>query len=226
MRKGKGAVTRLELAGFPLFDGIDGCDIDDMLAQVEAHEELFEKGQLLFREGDVVCEVGLILSGSIHIMQNDFWGNVSLVSQLDVGDVFGTSSIIKGELELDVHGAAFVPTKVLYLNTERILHPTTQAHPGQVCLISNLTRALAHRNTLLASKIAHTSKRSTYGKVLSYLSEQARLNGSDLFTIPFNRQHLADYLEVDRAALSKVLARMKDEGVLDYDRSTFKLMKP
>lgn len=219
-------MVHLDFEGFLLFDGIDACDIDNLLAQVDAHRESFEKGQLLFREGDVVHEVGLILSGSIHIMQHDFWGNASLVSQLDAGDVFGTSSIVEGELELAVRGVALAPAEVLYVDTEKVLCPSGRVHPAHVRLISNLTRALAHRNTLLAGKIAHTSKRTTQGKVLSYLSEQARLQGSDLFTIPFNRQQMADYLEVDRAALSKVLSHMKDAGVLDYDRSTFKLLKP
>lgn len=140
--------------------------------------------------------------------------------------MFGASSACDPVPALDTHGLALVPTRALYLDTGRILNPPPGAPACHVRALANFARMLAGKYAVLNRKITHTAKRTTRGKVLSYLSEQAALAGSDLFAIPFNRQQLADYLEVDRAALSKVLARMRDEGVIDFDRSTFRLLKP
>lgn len=216
----------ITLADSLLFEGIDPECIEDLLVYLEAHEELFEQGSMLFSEGEVMSEIGLVLSGSAHVVQHDFWGNASIVSELAAGEVFGVSSASPGASDLGVHGLALAPTRVLYLSTERILSPNDHSCVGHERLVCNFARVLAHKCNLLNRKITHSSKRTTRGKVLSYLSEQAQQAGSAFFTIPFNRQQLADYLEVDRVALSKVLSQMKVEGVLDYDRSTFRLLKP
>ena len=191
----------MEPAEFSLFGGVDPGEVPKLLARFDAHEESFEKGELLFREGDVPHEVG-------------------------EGDLFGASSACDPVPALDTHGLALVPTRALYLDTGRILNPPPGAPACHVRALANFARMLAGKYAVLNRKITHTAKRTTRGKVLSYLSEQAALAGSDLFAIPFNRQQLADYLEVDRAALSKVLARMRDEGVIDFDRSTFRLLRP
>lgn len=216
----------VEPAEFSLFAGVDSGEVPKLLARFDAHEESFEKGELLFREGDVPHEVGLVLSGALHVMQDDFWGNASIVSEVGEGDLFGASSACDPVPALDTHGLALAPTRALYLDTGRILNPPPGAPACHVRALANFARMLAGKYAVLNRKIAHTAKRTTRGKVLSYLSEQAALAGSDLFAIPFNRQQLADYLEVDRAALSKVLARMRVEGVIDFDRSTFRLLKP
>ena len=216
----------MEPAEFPLFAGVDPGDVPDLLARFDAHEESFEKGELLFREGDVMHEAGLVLEGGLHVVQHDFWGNASIVSEVGEGELFGASSACDPPSALDTHGLALVPTRALYLSTDKMLNPPPGAPASHVRVVANLARMLAGKYAVLNRKIAHTSKRTTRGKVLSYLSEQASISGSAFFTVPFNRQQLADYLEVDRAALSKVLARMRAEGVLDYDRSTFRLLKP
>lgn len=211
---------------FPLFNGVEMPDVIQLLRRFDAHEEVFAKDELLFREGDVMREVGLVLSGSLHVLQHDFWGNASIVSELGEGDLFGASSACDPVPALSMHGLALTPTRALYLSTEKILDPSAAVPASQVRVMANFARVLAGKNAVLNQKITHTAKRTTRGKVLSYLSEQASLSGSAFFTIPFNRQQLADYLEVDRAALSKVLSRMREEGVLDFDRSTFKLLRP
>ncbi|MDR3995164.1 MAG: cyclic nucleotide-binding domain-containing protein, partial [Adlercreutzia sp.] len=113
----------MEPAEFSLFGGVDPGEVPKLLARFDAHEESFEKGELLFREGDVPHEVGLVLSGALHVMQDDFWGNASIVSEVGEGDLFGASSACDPVPALDTHGLALVPTRARYLGTGRILNP-------------------------------------------------------------------------------------------------------
>ena len=109
---------------------MDPGEVPELLARFDAHEESFEKGELLFREGDVPHEVGLALSGALHVMQDDFWGNASIVSEVGEGDLFGASSACDPVPALDTHGLALVPTRALYLDTGCLLY-TSGPHHGR-----------------------------------------------------------------------------------------------
>jgi CRP-like cAMP-binding protein len=88
-----------------------------------------------------------------------------------------------------------------------------------------MVRLLSYKNLELMKKINHITKRSTREKLLSYLSAEAKKQGSKSFLIPFDRQQLADYLCVERSAMSSELSKMRSEGLLEYQKSFFTLIQ-
>ena len=204
-----------------LFRGTAPEDLSSMLTCLGARERSYEKGETILCAGDLVSSMGLILSGSVLIENNDRWGNKSIINHLSAGQIFGeTYACIPGEpMMVDV--IADEPAQILFLNVGRLLRtcPSACAHHSR--LIRNLLMVTAQKNLNLSQRILHTSSKSIRGRLLSYLSFQADRQGSPDFTIPFNRQQLADYLSVDRSALSNELGKMQREGLLTVSKNHF-----
>lgn len=194
-----------------------------MLACLGAEERRFGKGEMIYRTGDVVTALGMVLTGRVLIESNDLWGNATVLDSVAPGRIFAeTYACALGEpLMVDVVAAE--PAEVLFLNVERVLKVCSNACDYHNRLIRNLLFISAQKNLNLSRKIFHTAPKSIRGRLLSYLSHQAVRNGSNCFTIPFNRQQLADYLNVDRSALSNELSKMQKEGLLKVDRNKFEL---
>ena len=167
--------------------------------------------------------MGVVLAGSVHILQEDFWGNRSLLGRAGPGDLFAEAFACAGVLRLPVSVEACEPTDVLLLDAGRLSAVCPAACPHHTQMIRNLLRLMAEKNVGLARKVEHMAQRTTRDKLLSYLSAEARRNGGSAFSIPFNRQQLADYLAVDRSAMCSELSRLRDEGLLDFHRSAFVL---
>lgn len=207
----------------PLWKGIAPQDLGQMLQCLTATERQYQKGEFLFYAGDKITAVGLVLSGCLHLVQEDFWGNRAILAEVTEGQLFGeTYACIPSEtLHISVYAAQ--DTKVLYLDVQRILQTCTSACHFHTQLIRNLLEISARKNLMLTQKISHMNQRTTREKLLSYLSEQAQKAGSACFTIPFSRQQLADYLCVERSAMSNTLCKLRDEGVLSFVRNRFEL---
>jgi len=185
----------------------------------------YAKNESIFRQGESISGIGMVLSGRVHIVEEDFWGNRSILSDIGEGQVFGeTYACVQGEI-LRVSVYAMEQSTVMFLDVARVFSTCSSACRFHAQLIRNLLFEYAQKNLLLTRKLSHMSKRSTRDKLLSYLSDQSLEHGSSVFDIPFNRQQLADYLSVDRSAMSSELGRLRDEGVLDFDRNHFKLIK-
>ncbi len=210
----------------PLFAGIDDRELTGMLTCLDARRETCPKGAFVLRAGDRVEAVGLLLAGSVLVLQEDFWGNRNLIARLMPGQLFAESFACAPGATLSVSALADAPCTVLWLDVRRILTtcPAACAHHSR--LIRNLLSDLAGKNLLFNEKLTHMAQRTTREKLLSYLSAQAQKQGGPTFTIPFDRQQLADYLAVERSAMSAELGRLRDEGVLDFTRSRFTLRQP
>ena len=206
----------------PLFAGISEEGVDQVLACLSARPRHFDKQAMLLRAGDAPV-MGVVLAGSVHILQEDFWGNRSLLGRAGPGDLFAEAFACAGVLRLPVSVEACEPTDVLLLDAGRLSAVCPAACPHHVQMIRNLLRLMAEKNVGLARKVEHMAQRTTRDKLLSYLSAEARRNGGSAFSIPFNRQQLADYLAVDRSAMCSELSRLRDEGLLDFHRSAFVL---
>ena len=167
--------------------------------------------------------MALLLEGCIHIQKEDYWGNLSILSEISEGQIFGEVYACLGSDEILNNAVAVKPGKVLFLDVKRILTMCLSACQFHGRLIRNLLAVLAQKNKMLTRKLEHMSRRTTREKLLSYLSEQSQRAGSPVFDIPFNRQQLADFLSVDRSAMSAELCRMRDEGILSFDRNHFVL---
>lgn len=208
-----------------LFRGISEEDIENMLHELGAKQQHFQKGEIIFRAGDVVQSLGLVLSGSVNIENDDVWGNKSILDNIAPGQVFAeTYACVPGE-PMMVSVVASEAAGVLFLNVGRGLeqeigNPSEKRHYyGR--LIQNLLIISAQKNLNLSRRIFHTTSKSIRGRLLSYLSYQATRQGSFQFAIPFNRQQLADYLSVDRSAMSNELSKMQKEGLVTVNRNYF-----
>lgn len=204
-----------------LFGGTPEEEIRGMLKCLGAEQKHFSKGTVICHAGNVVQSLGMVLSGSVHIENDDFWGNKSLLDCIGPGQVFAeTYACVPGEpLMVDVVAAK--TCDILFLNTGRLLRTCSSACPHHRKLIQNLLAISSQKNLNLSRRILHTSSKSIRGRLLSYLSFQATRQGSPDFTIPFNRQQLADYLSVDRSAMSNELGKMQKEGLLTTDKNHF-----
>lgn len=206
-----------------LFQGTRPEDAEAMLKCLEAREKQFQKDETIYYVGDRVSELGLVLSGSVLIENDDLWGNRSILDRIGTGQIFAeTYACVPGE-KLLVTVTAAEKTEVLFLNVGKILRVCTNACSFHARLIRNLLTLSAQKNLNLSRRIFHTSAKSIRGRLLSYLSWQAVKQGSREFDIPFNRQQLADYLGVDRSAMSAELGKMKREGLIQVDRSHFRM---
>ncbi len=206
-----------------LFQGIAEDEFASMFECLSAVTQNYHKGEYVFSRGERIDSVALLLEGSIHIQKEDYWGNLSILSEISEGEIFGEVYACLGSEELLNNAVAVKPSKVLFLDVKRILTmcPSVCRFHGR--LIRNLLTALAQKNKILTQKLEHMSRRTTREKLLSYLSEQSQRAGSPVFDIPFNRQQLADFLSVDRSAMSAELCRMRDEEILSFDRNHFML---
>ncbi len=207
-----------------LFAGIDMQELETLLNCLSATVRHFKKGDTIIHSGDSVSSLGLVLSGGVHIQREDFWGNRTILSEIPESGLFGESYACVPAQPIPVNAVATQNSAIMFLDVRRIITSCPSACVFHARLIQNLIMVLAFKNAMLTGKIEHISQRSTREKLLSYLSEQALAAGGPSFDIPFNRQQLADYLCVDRSAMSSALGQLRDEGVLTFDRSHFKLL--
>ncbi|MDO5037513.1 MAG: Crp/Fnr family transcriptional regulator [Tissierellia bacterium] len=211
------------LARTPLFHGTREEELKHMLTCLGAREKTFKKGEVIFRAGSQVHEIGLVEAGSVNIVVNFYWGNSQIFGHIEEGAIFGENyAAIPGqELLSDVVAAE--DCQVLFLDMGRILKTCEAGCHFHHRLIFNLLHIAAKKNLKLSSRMTHTAPRSIRARLLSYLSEQAMVHGSTRFAIPFNRQELADYLGVDRSALSNELSKMQKEGLIRFKKNQFSL---
>lgn len=204
-----------------LFQGITGPELQPLLSCLKADRRSYQKNATIYQIGDQVTSLGLILSGSVHIETDDAWGNKSILDSIKPGQVFAeTYACIPGE-PLMVNVTAAENTEILFINIEKLLKTCPTACAFHSRLIRNLLYVTAQKNLNLTHKIFHTAPKSIRGKLLSYLSFQAVKQARHSFEIPFNRQQLADYLRVDRSAMSNELSKMRQEGLIDYEKNRF-----
>lgn len=181
----------------------------------------FEKNQRILHMGDFIREIGLVLTGSIRIENVDVWGNKSILGHLAEGQTFAETYVFCEEMVM-VDVVAAEPTEILFLHIKR-LEQEGEMSTWQVKLLWKLLRMSSEKNLLLTSRLFNLSAKSVRGRLLTYLNEQAVKAGNTRFSIPFTRQQMADYLNLDRSALSKELCHMRDEGLLDFHKNTFRL---
>ena len=205
----------------PLFSGSSLDEVKSMLDCLGAEQKTFAKGETIYHAGDTAQSMGLVLSGRVQIENDDLWGNKSVLDRIGPGLVFAETYACIPDEPLMVTAVASEPSEILFLNGARILQTCPSACLHHSKLIRNLLTISAQKNLNLSRRIFHTSSKSIRGRLVSYLSYQAARNKSLDFTIPFNRQQLADYLSVDRSALSNELGKMQKDGLLTVDKNHF-----
>jgi len=221
---GSAQVSYAFLKKTALFRGTTEVELPTLLGCIAPSYRDFAKNEMILHQGEDITSIGMVLSGRVQIIEEDFWGNRNIIADVWPGEVFGESyAFLPGEL-LRVSAIAAEPSAVMMIDARHMLEICSSACRFHTRLVQNLLAESAKKNLALTRKLSHMSKRNTREKLLSYLSSQSLSAGSDVFEIPFNRQQLADYLCVDRSAMSNELCKMRDEGMLTFERSSFHLL--
>lgn len=211
------------LSNTPLFRGISEENIRHILSCLNASEKTYKKNDIIYHAGDTIRDIGLIESGSVNIVANFYWGSSHIFGHIEKGKIFAENyAAIPGkELLSDVVAAE--DTEILFLNFSALLTTCQRVCHFHQQLIHNLLRISAQKSLNLSARMLHTAPKGIRDRLLSYLSEQAMLNGSPHFLIPFDRQQLADYLGVDRSAMSNELSKMQKDGLITFKKNKFTL---
>jgi len=206
-----------------LFQGLSDKEINSFLACLDAHEKNYRKGTFILHSGDTSDKIGIVLKGSADVIKEDYWGNSNIVELIQPSELFVLSYACVGTIPVEVNVRASENTDILFINAKRLLTTCASSCGFHNKLISNLVKLLASKNIMMNQKISYISQRTTREKIMTYLSAMAVKNKSSEFEIPFNRQQMADYLSVERTALSGELGRMAKEGVIEFRRSWFRV---
>ena len=206
-----------------LFEGIQTHEISHLLSCLKATVRVYKKDEFVNRAGDSISSIGLVLSGEVHVISEDYWGNRTILSEFKKGEFFGESYASSPASISRVSVLTTHASEIMFLYINSILKTCSSQCPYHNRLIMNLLAVLANKNILLTTKIDYMSKRTIRDKVLSYLSDKSKEFLNSSFYIPFNRQQLADYLCVDRSALSNELSKLQKEGIISYKKQHFEL---
>lgn len=209
----------------PLFRGISPTEIETMLGCLQAGIKHYAKGEYVFRQGDRIEHITILLTGRIYVQSDDYWGNRTILNVIGAGEMFGEAYAMHPDALFLNDAVAMENCVVAFFDFGRVSTTCSVSCNFHNTLIHNLFLVISDKNRRLVQKLEHISKRSTREKLLSYLSEQSKLQGSNSFSIPFNRQQLADFLSVDRSAMSNELCKLRDEGLLEFSKNRFKLLQ-
>ena len=212
------------LAACPLFAGVDPGDVEAMLGCMKPRVISAGKGGLILRADDPAEYVGILLTGGARVQREDFYGNRTIQATLSPGELFGEVFACAGVGRLPVSVEATEDSRAMLIQMRRIIEICPGACAFHNRVVLNLLRVMAAKNLQLNQKLEITSRRTTREKLLAYLMAQARASGSEQFTIPLDRQGLADFLGVDRSALSAEIGKLRREGVIESERSAFHLI--
>ena len=212
------------LLKMPLFRDFTEKELSNALSSFEAKKLNFQKGNTILSAGTTPEVIGIVLSGSITILSDDIWGNRTILSNVRKGGLFAEAYAILEDEPLLVNVIANEDCSILFLKIKKALSPSKSPESWNYKFIQNLLRISSRKNLLLSGRSFHTAPKTIRGRVMSYLNAMSLQKGTKEFDIPFDRQQFADYLNLERSALSKELGKMKKEGIISTRKSHFKLL--
>lgn len=214
----------MERVRSPLFDGIGPQERKAMLGCIGYHVGRYKKGEIVAFEAENIRHIGIVLSGAVDMIKEDLWGNKTMLVRTRKDELFGETFACGSDNLSVVTFLVSEEAEILFLPFNRVMHSCTMACRFHHQLIENMVHIIADKNRDLMRKVEVVSKRTIREKILAYLSIQAQTQASRYFEIPFGRVELAEYLCVDRSALTRELVKMKEEGLIDYDKNCFRIL--
>ncbi len=207
-----------------LFTGVGEEEIRSMLDCLQARVSTYQKGEYVLRQGEHLDNILVLVEGKLHIQRDDYWGNRSIINMISVGEMFGEAYVTPegGTLMNDV--LAVEDSAIIFFDVKHIITVCSAACRFHSLVVQNLFFAISEKNRKLMQKLTFMTKRTTREKLIAYLSEESKRYNTSDFSIPFNRQQLADYLSVDRSAMSNELCKMRDEGLIKFEKNRFMLL--
>lgn len=206
-----------------IFQNVSDKNIQNMLKCLGAYEQVYKKNDILVLSGDKISSVGIILSGSAQIVKEDIMGNRNIVSEINTADMFGEAFACANVGKSPVTVLTTTGCSVMYIQFSRIITTCSSACSFHTKLIENMLSLIARKNIFLNNKIDILSQRSTREKLMAYFTMQMQKEGKNRFKIAFSRDELADFLCVNRSALSRELSKMRNEKILDFDKNEFEI---
>ena len=208
----------------PLFRGLTENEIRELLNPQNTRKRIFEKGETVLYEGEPVRETGIVLSGKVIIELSDAWGNNSVISGVEKGGAFAEAyACVPGSLMLQ-HVTAYEKSEILFIDIRALLETDGVKNKAQLKLLKNLLTVCASKNLKLSSRMLNITPKTIRARLMSYFLECVKTSGSYKFEIPYDRRQLADYLGVDRSALSAELSKMQKDGLIEYNKNRFKIL--
>ena len=207
----------------PLFDGIRREDLGAMLGCLSYRLARYKKGEAVALEQEHLRHIGIILSGAVDMVKEDLWGSKTLLVRMYRDELFGESFACGSDSLSTVTFLAAEDSEIMFIPFNKVMHTCTMACAFHHRLVENMVRIIADKNRDLMRKVEVVSKKTLREKILAYLSLQAQLHESRYFEIPLGRVELADYLCADRSALTRELGKMREEGLIDYDKNMFRI---
>ena len=214
------------LAGTQIFGGMSEKEIHTAMEKLSSVEKKYRKGSRILHAGSTTDSIGLVLEGSVTIENNDIWGNRTILSHVGSGQFFAETYGFLGDIPLLVDVVANETCRILFLRVATLRTRIAKVEPWMMKLTMNLLMITTQKNLMLSGRSFQTSPRTIRGRVMAYLNSIAIQKNQSEFDIPFDRQQMADYLNVERTALSKELGKMKKDGLIDYHRRRFILLLP
>lgn len=208
----------------PLFSRIRQSDLTNMLVCLEAKIKNYPKNQFIVNAGTPLTSIGILLSGEVAVIKENAAGSRIIMTILQPGDMFG-------EMPAFLPGAVWPATVctqkkscVLFLPPAKIVSGCGQLCSWHQTLTLNMLKIISEKALLLNKKVEYLSIKSMRGKLATFFLEQYAKNLRSSFTLPMKRNELADFLNVSRPSMSREMARMKEEGLIDYHLSSVRLL--
>ena len=207
-----------------IFQGMDDNELTASLDFFRAYEQNFKKGSTILHAGDLTDKMGLVMEGSVTVESDDAWGNRSILSKVEAGGFFAETYAVLPKEPLLVNVIANEDCHILFLRIGSLKQLQNNMEQWMIKFVSNLLMLSMHKNLMLSSRSFHTAPKTIRGRVMAYLNSVSMQKHAREFNIPFDRQQLADYLNLERTALSKELSKMKADGLIDYYKNSFKII--
>lgn len=213
------------LQGMQLFDGIGQTEMKAMLQCLGAQTKEYKKNEYLYRNEDSIDTVGIIVKGKVQIVREDLWGNQTFLVSMSKGEMVGENFCCGLNHNATVSFLAATNVTAIFMPFSRVMHSCSRSCRFHHRLIENMVTIMAMKNVSLMDKVDIISKKTLREKIATYLMQEAGKQSSTYFEIPLGRVQLAEYLCADRSALTRELNKMKEEGLLDYDKNSFHILK-
>lgn len=208
----------------PLFQGVDDNDLEAMLSCLGATERKYRKNDVILLAGTRVTSVGILIDGNAQITRDDAEGNRAILSELEKSDLFAEAYVAAGSMEVPITVIATSDCRIIWIPFNKIVGTCSNACGFHKTLVQNMMRVIAVKNIWMNEKMRILSCKTTKEKLMTYLSDYSERVGKNKFRIPFSRNELADFLSVDRSAMSRELGKLRDEGYLKYHKNEFELL--
>jgi len=212
-----------QIKNSPLFYGMSDEELKGLLECFSARIRDYESGEIIVRQGDIITKIYLILDGTVNIEKDSYWGRRIIITQLGVNDNIALAFVASKSVECNIDAIASTKCKLLILDYAKCTNMCQSACTRHRILINNLFEILSKENIELIQKIENISQKTIKDKLLTYFSNEARKKKSNSFEIPFNRQDLADYLNIDRSAMSFELSKLQKDGYIKFEKNKFML---